>query len=127
MNKIPDNIIVYERGRYCIVACAQKKSGKSPADEFFDSLGTSDRLKFKRLFKLMCDEGKIENKQKFRKLKGDSGLGEFKSKPYRIFTFRKDDIWFLTHGFKKESDDTPPEEIIRGVNIMNDHLNKFAR
>ncbi|HML75828.1 MAG TPA: type II toxin-antitoxin system RelE/ParE family toxin [Anaerohalosphaeraceae bacterium] len=95
-----------------------------PAKEFLESLDKRDRTKLVRLFDRMRQKGEIKNPEKFKKLKGCNQLYEFKSKPFRILTFRKGYTWFLTNGFKKDDDETPREEIKRGVDIMQEHLSR---
>lgn len=124
MNKSSDDIVEYRHSNLCRIAYARRRNGSIPAKEFLDSLEKDAYNKFRALFDRMLEHGKIVNSQKFWKLRGNSELWEFKSKPYRIFTFQDGNTWFLTHGFKKDSDDTPPQEIKRGVDIKNEHLSR---
>ena len=89
-----------------------------------ESLQLSSRVKFVRLFDWMLQQGKIINKQKFKKLQGDYGLWEFISLPYRVFAFRDGSTWVLTNGFEKKSSRTPQNEINRGVEIMKEYFER---
>lgn len=122
MNKLTDNTVEYSHGVHYRVVCAQKTNGTMPAKKFIESLDKIARTKILRLFDLLCQNGKIMNTQKFKKLHSDSELWEFKSKPYRIITFRDGNTWFLTHGFEKDSDGTRQEDIDKGKKIKLEHL-----
>ena len=124
MNKFPDNIVEYGRSQFCRIAYAQKRNGSMPAKEFLESLDKRERIKIARLFDWMLQSGKITNRQKFKKLQGDSNLWEFISIPYRVFAYQDGNTWFLTNGFEKRTDATPPQEIKGGVEIMREHFHK---
>lgn len=80
--------------------------GKSEILEFLDSLDAETLGKFDRIFERQC-EGVLADESKFRAIKGAKGAYEFKVKGrdkrlWRIFTFKKDRAWVLTHGAKKK-------------------------
>lgn len=117
------------RGPCAIVAYARCFSGKRPALEYIENLKRSDRAKLAKSFVKMAQVGRIHNKERFRKLGGKSGkIYEFKIHPkVRVLCFRLGRTWFLTHGFDKETGDTPPGQIERSERIMNEHISLLKR
>jgi len=110
------------KGRVRNVDYAQSANGRYHAQEFLAKLDDSQKTKFTKLFERMAETGKIWNKQKFKVLKGADGICEFKSKPHRIMCWLSGSTYYLTHGFTKDDDETPPEEIGRAKRIRREHL-----
>jgi phage-related protein len=109
------------KGPCAIVAYARRANGNRPAKDYIENLGPSDQAKLAKSFKTIADVGTFFNKERFRKLRGR--IYEFKVHPkIRVLCFQKGQTWFLTHGFDKERGDTPPHQIRRAENIMNEHL-----
>ncbi|MBN1804601.1 MAG: type II toxin-antitoxin system RelE/ParE family toxin [Sedimentisphaerales bacterium] len=112
------------KGPCAIVAYASRKNGKKPALDYIETLGRSDWAKLAKSFVKMAQVGRIHNIERFRKLGGKSGkIYEFKVYPkVRVLCFQLDKTWFLTHGFNKETGNTPPRQIDCAEEIMNEHI-----
>lgn len=83
--------------------------GKSEILEFLDSLDAETLGKFDRIFERHC-EGLLSDESKFRAIKGVKGAYEFKVKGrdkrlWRVFCFKRERVWILTHGSKKPMGD----------------------
>ena len=108
------------KGPCAIVAYARRENGNKPAKDFIGNLGKSDQATLARSFKQIADTGNIWNKERFRKLRGK--IWEFKIHPrVRVLCFQSGKTWLLTHGFRKETGDTPSRQIERAEDIMNEH------
>jgi hypothetical protein len=99
------------RGQRFTIAFARLKDERSPGAEFYDALPIGDKAKLNNLFRLMADEGHIANAEKCGVL--DKGLFEFKSFQIRMpFAYsRERGLILITHGFRKQKDKAPKEEI----------------
>ena len=102
-----------------MVACLRR--------DFFENkkLDGDIKAKFIISFKNMANRGRIDNKQKFRRL--DGPIYEFKCKTSRILSFQKGTTWYLTHGFsgKSGSGKCPRKEIEKAKIIMEEHLQGY--
>ena len=112
------------KGPCAIVAYASRLNGKKPALDYIENLGRLDWAKLAKSFIKMAQVGRIQNPEKFRKLGGKRGkIYEFKVHPkVRVLCFQLGKTWFLTHGFNKETGDTPQRQIDRADSIMNEHM-----
>ncbi len=109
------------KGPCAIVAYAQRENGKRPAMEYIEGLGRSEWAKLAKSFMKIAHVGKIHNRERFRKLRGK--IYEFKVYPkVRILCFQLGKTWLLTHGFGKQTGDTPPRQIERAEAIMKEHI-----
>ena len=109
------------KGPCAIVAYARRENGSKPAESYIESLEQSDQAKLARSFKQIADTGNIWNTERFRKLRGK--IWEFKIHPkVRVLCFQLGKTWLLTHGFDKETGDTPPRQIRRAGEIMEEHI-----
>lgn len=114
-----DDLLV--KGPCAVVAYARRKNSKRPAMDYIENLGKSDQAKLARSFKQIADTGRIWNTERFRKLSGK--IYEFKIHPkVRVLCFQWEKTWLLTHGFDKETGDTPPRQIKRAGEIMKEHI-----
>src|SRR4030042_2731137 len=112
---VRDDLLV--KGPCAIVAYARRKNGSRPAKDFIENLEKSDQATLTRSFIQMANVGKINNIEKFRKLRGR--IFEFKSfHRARVLCFQIGKTWLLTHGFNKKTDKTPPGQIERAEEIM---------
>ncbi|MFZ2148232.1 MAG: type II toxin-antitoxin system RelE/ParE family toxin [Sedimentisphaerales bacterium] len=112
---------IVAKGPCAIVAYARRSNGKRPAKDYIENLQQSDQATLARSFKQLADTGKIWNTERFRKLRGK--IGEFKTHPKaRVLCFQLGKTWFLTHGFDKETGDTPPRQIERAEQIRKEHI-----
>jgi len=113
-----DDLLV--KGPCAIVAYARRENGSRPAKDFIESLEKLDHAKLTKSFQRMANVGRIHNTERFRKLRGK--IYEFKVYPkVRILCFQLGKAWLLTHGFSKETGDTPSRQIERAEDIMNEH------
>ncbi|MDT8302972.1 MAG: type II toxin-antitoxin system RelE/ParE family toxin [Sedimentisphaerales bacterium] len=109
------------KGPCAIVAYASRLNGSRPARDYIENLQQSDQAILTRSFRQLAFTGKIWNKERFRKLRGK--IWEFKTHPKaRVLCFQLGKTWFLTHGFNKETGNTPPRQIVRAEEIMNEHV-----
>lgn len=108
------------KGPCAIVAYARRENGNKPAQSYIENLEQSDQAKLARSFKRIANTGNIWNKERFRKLRGK--IWEFKIHPkVRVLCFQSGKTWLLTHGFNKETGDTPSRQIERAEEIMEEH------
>lgn len=114
-----DDLLV--KGPCAIVAYAHRENGKRPAMEYIERLEKPDWAKLAKSFTTMAHVGKINNTERFRKLRGK--IYEFKVHPkVRVLCFQLGKAWLLTHGFNKETGTTPTRQIERAEEIMNEHI-----
>jgi len=121
---IIDSEDIVVKGPCAIVAYARRSNSNIPAKDYIETLEQPDRAKLAKLFRTMVDVGKIYNPERFRKLGGRTGrIYEFKVHPkVRVLCFQQGKTWLLTHGFDKETGNTPPRQIKRAESIMNEHI-----
>jgi phage-related protein len=114
------------RGRRFTIAYAVDNNGRSPGKDFFDALPLQDQAKLMHLFRLLGEQGTINNPEKFGNLKG--GLYEFKSFQIRMpCRFLPNGVVLITHGFRKKRDRTPKEEIDRAKRIFEEDQQRAGR
>jgi len=113
------------RGPCASVAYARRTNGNRPAKDYIENLRRLDQAKLSKSFRTIANVGKIFNKERFRKLRGR--IYEFKVHPkVRVLCFQQGKTWYLTHGFDKETGDTPVRQIKCAEDIMSEHLS-FSR
>jgi len=113
------------KGPCAIVAYARRKNGNRPAMDYIENLGQSDWAKLAKSFRKMANVGRISNPERFRKLRGK--IYEFKIYPkVRVLCFQRGKTWLLTHGFDKETGDTPTRQIKRAEKIMKEHISLLS-
>jgi hypothetical protein len=109
---------------------AKRTSGRYLAKEFLDWLEIKDRDsfdKFMRLFEKFEKDGPDAlGVRAYKALQGQGGIVQFTIWKYRILGFRVGNEVFLTNGFKKDQDETPPEELQRAHNIKAEHQQQSA-
>jgi len=109
------------KGPCAIVAYACRANGNRPAKDFIENLAQSDQAKLAKSFHYIAHVGRIHNTQRFRKLRGK--IYEFKVYPsVRVLCFQLGKTWLLTHGFYKETGDTPPRQVKTAEDIMKEHI-----
>ena len=103
-------------------------SGKTPAREFFLELKPADRAKIQAQFNLLAKQGRIDTRERFRKLETRRGwaLWEFKSFQLRfIGTYsRIASAFVVADGLRKKQDRHRSRDLDRAVRILDEH---FAR
>jgi len=117
--------IVYE-GRAFTVEWYYDAGGKSPPLNYYMELDKKQRVKLLNLVKLIGDEGKILNKEKFRN-EGDK-IFAFKPQPDRFlcFFFEGGKI-IITNAFVKKQDKLPANEKDRALRHMRDFFERFKK
>jgi len=111
------------------VRFAKRTTGRYPAHEFLEWLEKKDRDshdKFMRAFQKFNEHGPEGVTGLYKALQGQSGIVQFTIWKYRVLGFRVGDEVFLTNGFKKDQDETPPEEINRARTIRAEHQQQSA-
>ena len=104
---------------------AQRSSGRYPADEFLTDLKVKSRDsydKFLRVFETFTAKGPDGITGLYKALQGQNGIVQFTIWKYRLLGFRDSNTVFLTNGFKKDRDDTLPQEIARAHAIRVEHI-----
>jgi len=125
MAGLPEEQVVY-RGTKKTIAYAMDERGRMPAREFLESndakKGPTQReaAGLYQAFRLMGDHGRIRNNTQFKKEAGD--IFGFKKYQARVAAFAVGNVWYLTHGFKKKTDNWPKSELKRAERIRAEHL-----
>jgi phage-related protein len=118
-----ERTVAYRGLRYTIAYAVERRGG-SPGAVFFDALSLLDKAKLMKLFEMLGEHGKITNPEKFGDL-GD-GFREFKSHQIRMpCHFAKGGLVLVTHGFIKQRDKAPKEEIARAKRIFQEDCERF--
>jgi hypothetical protein len=107
-----------------------KANGNCPSEEFYKGLDKKVKAKFIAIFDGIENsaDGTLHDKNKLEKLHGKHthDLWEmkvwFKGVWYRLLCYRDGRAWKLTHGFTKNTNRTPPNEIKKGVEILKEYL-----
>lgn len=117
---MPKREVLY-RGKFHTVELSITANGKCPAKKFLDGLSKLDREKILRIIKRLADEGKVANREQFKKIEGEEFF-EFKSFQSRMpCYFHKDGRVIITHGFPKKGDSIKPEQIDRMKRIRDEY------
>lgn len=107
------------RGDQRLVVYAVAAGGASPAQEFFRNLVPRDQAKVLKLFQMLGDRGRIQNREKFKAIEGTQFF-EFKSRQIRMPCCQEGPVWIVTHGFIKKGDRIDPEQIRRAERIRDE-------
>jgi len=83
-----DNIVLIRD--WGTIEYAVRSSGKMPARKFIEGMDIRERIRLETLLELMAENGRIQNIQKFRHLKGK--IYEFKSDKNRTLCFQSGKI-----------------------------------
>jgi len=70
---MPKKEVLY-RGKSHTVELAITANGKCPGKKFLQGLSKVDREKILRIIKRLADEGKVANREQFKKIAGESFL-----------------------------------------------------
>lgn len=109
-------------GKILRIVFARQKDGLSPGEEFFDGLDDRDKVKLGVSFVKLADQGKIFNKQRFKKVEG-TDFFEFKNHQIRMLCyFLPGGFVVITHGFRKQGDKIPKAEIQRANRIRQEDV-----
>ena len=117
---MPKGKVLY-KGKFHTVELAITANGRCPGKKFLDDLSKLDREKILRIIKRLADEGKVTNREQFKKIEGEDFF-EFKNFQIRMpCYFRSDGRIIITHGFIKKGDSIKPEEIERLKRICDEN------
>ena len=123
---------VYYSGRVLRVIWARRANGTFPARGFFDGLSVPDKARIDRILVRLADEGRIFNKQHYRKIHCEEDLWEVKGGAARMVCF----TLFPSHlaivcGFKKrgggKSEQLPKGQIDKAIQIKKEFQEIFER
>ena len=106
------------------VEFACRSNGRYPALDFLKGLDIKDSKKLIARIEKFAKTGKLDNKEHFKKLKGESDVIEFKTWGKRIIGYFPNDrtgIVVLTNGFDKKKDKTNPNEVTRCNQIRKEY------
>ncbi len=117
---MPKREILYQ-GKFYAVELAVTSNGRCPAKKFLDGLSKVDKEKILRIIKRLADEGKVANREQFKKIEGEEFF-EFKNFQIRMpCYFHEDGRVIITHGFPKKEESIKPEEIDRMKRIRDEY------
>ena len=109
------------KGKFHSVELAITANGRCPGKKFLDGLSKLDREKILRIIKRLANEGKVANRQQFKKIEGEEFF-EFKNFQIRMpCYFLADGRVIITHGFIKKGDSIGPEQINRMKRIRDEY------
>jgi hypothetical protein len=112
---------VLYRGKFQTVELAITANGRCPGKKFLDDLSKDDREKILRVIKRLADEGKVSNREQFKKIEGEDFF-EFKNFQMRMpCYFQTAGRLIITHGFIKKENRIKPEEIDRMKRIRDEY------
>lgn len=122
----PRNERIAEHGEWGTVEYAIRQNGEMEAKVWLEAQSGTVRASFAHLFRVIANGLTIRNKTQFRHLRGE--IWEFKRGGNRLFTFRDENAWFLTHHLKKGgASKCPRKDIDRADNIRVECLNILDR
>lgn len=117
---MPKREVLY-KGKFHTVELAIATNDRCPGKKFLDGLSKSDREKILRIIKRLADEGKVTNREQFKKIEGENFF-EFKNFQIRMpCYFHPDGRVIITHGFMKKGDSIGPEQIDRMKRICDEY------
>ena len=121
MSRDAETTLVVE-GAACRIEYAVRLNGSMPAKEFIANLLPQERASLAALLNYMTQEGRIWNRDQFKKVRGK--IFEFKKGQVRLFTFQVGRSWLLTSGYKKKKGRLDPKEIDRAERIRDEHMTR---
>lgn len=103
-------------------------TGKSPVDEFLESLSTKEACKVFWVLRLVAELPSIPAEY-FKKLKNTDGIWEVRASQanneFRLLGFFDDgNLVILTNGFAKKSQKTPLEQIALAEQRKNEYIKR---
>jgi hypothetical protein len=101
-------------GQFYSIISLELADGSCPAGDFLDDLPESDRRKMDLLFEKLGCSGRINNKEKFKKLEDSDHIWAFKSFQIRMpCFFAPGKLVLLEFGLFKKRDKYSPQEVQR--------------
>jgi hypothetical protein len=117
---MPKRQVLY-KGKFYAVELAITTNGRCPGKKFLDGLSKLNREKILRVIKRLSVEGKVTNRQQFKKIEGEDFF-EFKNFQIRMpCYFSTDGRVIITHGFNKKGDSIEPKQIDRMKRIRDEY------
>ena len=118
----PESERLLEAGAIYVVEYAVRIDGSMPAKEWLESQTLKVQASFGVLFKRLCQDGRINNEEQFRRL--HDHVWEFKRNGHRILCYCSGRRYLLTHQIKKAGGrgKCPPSEIERAETIGEEHI-----
>ena len=111
-----------------VVEWAVDASGKMPARKFFLELKPVDRAKIQALFNLLAKKGRIDTRERFKRLDKRRGwaLWQFKSFQLRFIGAFSPTVraFVVAEGVRKKQNRHRPRDLDRAARILDEH---FAR
>ena len=98
------------------------EGGRSPVQDFLESLQQADLDKMMARMQRYAEQGRLINPEHFKRLKGYSNLYEFKTFRVRVFCFLDEDRMVLVEGCFKRS-----EKVIAPVKAAMDRADARKR
>jgi mRNA-degrading endonuclease RelE of RelBE toxin-antitoxin system len=112
-------------GHYYKIECLEFSDGSCPAGDFLDELEKPDRRKLDTLFERLATTGRIDNREKFKKLEGSDQIWEFKSFQIRIpCFFTRDKRVILLFGLVKKKNKYQKSEVERAEQYRSSYLQR---
>lgn len=124
----PTDEQILEEGPAKTVAYAIDSNGAMPAKEFLETTkgkhapSKNELGGLHHLFKVIAAQGKITNDEQFKKERGE--IFGFKKYQARVAAFQIEDVWYLTHGFKKKKDKWLNSELAKAERIRSEHIER---
>ena len=84
---MPKREVLYQ-GKFHTVELAVIANGRCPAKKFLNGLSKDDREKILRVIKRLADEGKLTNREQFKKIEGEDFF-EFKNSSFAPLNWGK--------------------------------------
>ena len=107
------------------VVYAVRANGERPAKAFLEHLEPRERQRFLASFQQLCNAGSLQA-DKLKKLNTKRGLAwEFRTHDWRIGAFQLKRRWYLTHGFPKQGQKTPPRQIDQIEKIYDEFIERL--
>jgi mRNA-degrading endonuclease RelE of RelBE toxin-antitoxin system len=112
-------------GRHYTIRCLELADGTCPVGEFLDALDPKERRKLDVLFEMLGEQGKISNREKFKRLVDSENIWEFKSFQIRILCFfDRNRVVLLAHPTRKKTNKLSKEDIKRAEDRRRWYLSK---
>lgn len=112
------------QGRFWNIDYATCLNGRKPAKEFIEGVDEKIQLGFSALLRHVCDVDVYKNENKFKKLKGDSEIWQFRYHEFRLLAYQLGNTYVLTNGFIKDQNKTDTNQIEFAVRIKKEDLSR---
>lgn len=118
-------------GTRLVIGFAERHNGDTPAEEWFNTQPARKQAALYATIQQVAARGSLSNRERFRVLKGEHGVVEFKHHQHRLMGVMKGQVGnkgrlVLTNGFLKKKDETPRSEIERAHERFEEDLSVEA-